>query len=67
MENRNQTQMFQNSMIQYNQASKAEVCYNNLAEYADTYDYKHKYNHCDVNFNYIYKYLVNGKKKRVKG
>lgn len=49
----------------YNQASRLEVQYNNLSEYADNYDYKHKYNHCDVNFNYIYKYLMNGKKKRV--
>ena len=51
-------------MIQYNQASRVEVQYNNLAEYADTYDYKHKYSHCDINFQYIYKYMKNGKKKR---
>ena len=51
------------STLVYNQASRLEVQYNNLSEYADTYDYKHKYNHCDVNFNYIYKYLMNGKKR----
>ena len=53
--------------LMYNQASRLEVKYNNLSEYADTYDYKHKYNHCDVNFNYIYKYLMNGKKRNIGG
>ena len=38
-----------------------------MSEYADAVDCKYKYNHCDVNFNYIYKYLINGKKRRVIG
>lgn len=38
-----------------------------MTEYADAVDNKYKYHHCDVNFNYIYKYLINGKKRKVVG
>ena len=37
-------------MIKYKQASKVEVEYKSLKEYADSNDNKHKYEHCDVNY-----------------